>query len=235
MTWKPRIGALHEFAWSTGIHERHSSAPWSVFGRTDSLKMRRINPAIFKGHTTSAIGGIAAAYDLNDVTASFDAGVEHAFDAPVDAAGEKGTFTQVSIGGRSAFPTFGTQYFTFRGRSVFGFGDDVPPQRWAYLGGAGTLATVDLLALGGDKLLYVEGEYSVPLNRPLLPFVGAPVVSVRYAAGAAGVDKLPSLIQNIGAGIGVKLIKLEYHLDPNYKKTSYTRRHAASISFSLSL
>lgn len=234
-TYVGRVGGLHEYAWSTGLHTRHTEAPWSILGRSDTLKMRRNNPSIWKGHATSVTGGLNATYELGDVTAGFDGGIEHAFKAPTNLSGEDGQFTQFTLGGRSSFPTFGTQSFEFRGHAVFGMGDDVPPQRWAYLGGAGTLATVDLLALGGDKMVYVQGEYTYPLVRPVLPFVGAPVLSARYAAGSAGVGELPDFIQNIGVAIGVKLLKAEYHIDPNYKKTSYTRRSAFSIGFSLSL
>lgn len=235
MNWKPRIGVLHEYAWSAGIPTKHTRAPWSALGRTDSLKMRRPNPAILAGHTTSATGDVGLVYEQADVKVTLTTAVEHAFDSPAAFPGEDGGFTQVTLGSKAAFPTFGTQHFDFRGRGVFGFGDRVPPQRYVYLGGAGTLATVDLLALGGDRLLYVEGEYSIPLRRPILPFVGTPVVSLRYAAGAAGIDELPDLIQNIGIGIGVKLVKVEYHIDPNYRKTSFTDRRAFSIGFSLSL
>ncbi len=235
MSWKPRIGVLHEYAWSTGIPTRHTQAPWSALYRTDSLKMRRPNPAILAGHTTSATGGVGLVYEEADVKFTLTTAVEHAFDAPAVVAGEDGQFTQVTIGSKATFPTFNTQHFDFRGRGVFGFGDQPPPQRYVYLGGAGTLATVDLLALGGDRLLFVEGEYSIPIRRPILPFVGTPVLSLRYAAGAAGVDELPDLIQNIGVGIGVKLVKVEYHIDPNYQNTSFTDRRAFSIGFSLSL
>ena len=235
VTWKPRIGALHEYAWSTGFATKHTEAPWSAINKTDSLKMRRVNPAILKGHTTSAIGGVGMVYEEADVKVTVTGGLEHAFDAPTALASDDGQFTQVTIGSKAKFPTFGTQHFEFRGRGVFGFGDPVPPQRYVYLGGAGTLATVDLLAMGGDRLLYVEGEYSVPLRRPILPFVGTPVISLRYAAGAAGVDELPDLIQNIGVGLGVKMVKVEYHIDPNYRKTSFTDKNAFTIGFSLSL
>ena len=126
------------------------------------------------------------------------------------------------------------QTFAFRGHGVASW-DGAPPQRFAYLGGAGTLATVDLLALGGDRLFFAEGEYRYPLVRPLLPFVGAPVLSARYAVGSAGIDDLPDFIQNIGVGLGLKIVKVEYHLDPNYKKTSFTHKHAWSLGFSLSL
>ena len=235
VTWKPKIGVLHEFAWSTGVPTRHTNAPWSALSRKDSLKMRRPNPSIIEGHTTSATGGVGFVYEQADVKVSAMGGIEHAFDSPPVSATEEGHFTQVTLHSKATFPTFGTQHFEFRGHGVFGFGDDVPPQRYAYLGGAGTLATVDLLGFGGDKLLFVEGEYSIPLRRPILPYVGTPVLSLRYAAGAAGVDELPDLIQNLGVGIGVKLVKVEYHIDPNYRKTSFTDKSAFSIGFSLSL
>ena len=97
------------------------------------------------------------------------------------------------------------------------------------------MATVDLLAIGGDRLVYVEGEYDVPLTRPLLPFVGPPIVGLRYAAGSAGAGSLPDFIQNIGVTLGVKFIKAEYNVDPNYHKTDYSKRRAFSVGVSLSI
>ena len=201
----PRIGVLHENAWSTGTPVPHTSAPWSIFGRTGRLKMRRINPLVASGRTTSLTAGVDFDYDLAQTTAAIDFGVERAFESPGLFAIRRrsGPFTQVTFSGKAGFPTVGTQSFAFRGHAVWTPGKTAPPQRYAYLGGAGTLATVDLLALGGDRLAYVEGEYSVPLPAPLLPFVGVPIVSVRYAAGSAGVGALPDFIQDIGASIGV--------------------------------
>src|SRR6185437_9745483 len=48
------------------------------------------------------------------------------------------------------FPTFATQHFAFHAHGVLTAGDTAPPQRFAYLGGAGTLPTLDVLSLGGD-------------------------------------------------------------------------------------
>jgi hypothetical protein len=236
-TLTPRVGLLHEDAWSTGSAEPHTSAPWSFFGRTSDLKMRRPNPRVARGHTSSGMAGVNYTYDLNEMVVKLDANVEHAFDAPQYVRGPEltGNFTQITLDGQGTFPTIGTQSFSFRGHGVMTPGDGAPPQRYAYLGGAGTLATVDLLALGGDRLAYVEGEYDIPLPGPLLPFVGPPIIGVRYAAGAAGAGSLPDFIQNIGASIGVKFIKLEYHIDPNYHKTSYTHKNAFSVGLSLSM
>lgn len=233
----PRIGMLHEDAWSTGSAEPHSSAPWSIFGKTGVRKMRRSNPSIARGHTTSALAGASYDYDLKQMVVKVDGNIEHAFNAPEYTRRGKttGNFTQVTLDAKATFPTIGTQSFSFRGHGLVSPGDGAPPQRYSYLGGAGTLATVDLLALGGDRLVYVQGDYEIPLAKPILPFVGAPIIGLRYAAGSAGAGELPDFIQNIGATIGVKFIKVEYHIDPNYKKTAFTRKHAFSVGLSLSM
>jgi len=235
----PSIGALTENDWSTGSPVAHTNAPWSFFGKTDRLKMRRPNPAIQRGHVSSALGRVKAEYEREAVKATIDVALERAFDKPPTLLGShrdtSGDFTQLTLGSKVTFPTFRDQWFDFRGHALLTPGGVAPPQRFGYLGGAGTLATVDLLALGGDRLLYVEGEYSIPLAQVQLPLVGPPVVSLRYAAGAAGVGELPDFIQNLGVGLGVKFLKAEYHIDPNYKKTPFSRKHATSIGVSLSL
>ncbi|MEO7501611.1 MAG: hypothetical protein ABIW94_03125 [Gemmatimonadaceae bacterium] len=242
----PSVGGQLENDWSTGVPFRHTHAPWSLLKKTDSLKMRRPNPSIAKGHVNSILGRVKTDYERDDVKGNLDVGVEHAFDSPPtvfivsppdphSAVNSSGDFTQITIGSKASFLTFGEQSFAFRGHAVFTPGDIAPPQRFAYLGGAGTLATVDLLALGGDRLLFVEGEYSIPVPRVQLPFVGSPIVSLRYAAGSAGVSEFPDFIQNLGVGAGVRFLKIEYHIDPNYKKTTYTHKSAFAVGLSLSL
>ncbi len=237
-TLTPAVGARFERDWSTGVPFRHTNAPWSMFGKTDTLKMRRTNPSIDEGRINSALGRLVGEYEREGVKGSFEGLVEHSFRVPdrpgLDASDSESQFTQVTLHGVLGFPTFRTQRFDFRGHTVLS-GGGVPRQRFAYLGGAGTLATVDLLALGGDVLYFAEGTYSVPLERIILPIVGSPILSLRYAAGSAGQDDLPDLIQNIGFGLGVKMIKVEYHIDPNYKKTSFTHKTAFAVSLDLAL
>jgi hypothetical protein len=237
MTITPSIGVLHEFAWSTGDPLPHTSAPWSVFGRTDDLKMRRINPSVTRGHGTSALGGIILDYDDEVTKAGFSVRVEQSIDVPEVSTGTSGLtfdedFTQFTLHGRAEFPTFGLQRFVFKGHSVLTSGD-APPQRFSYLGGSSTLSTVDLLALGGDRLLFVEGEYQYPLKAPVLQFVGAPVVTLRYAAGSAGVKDLPDFIQNVSVGLSLKVIKVEYHIDPSYREAPYRDKSAFSLSLQM--
>jgi hypothetical protein len=236
MTITPSVGFQTEFDWSTGRHERHDEAPWSFFGRKDTLRMRRVNPEVGRGRLTSALASVAVAYEADELTGRVKVTAEHAFDSPLfffsdgDASDK---YTQVTVDAKAVFPTFGMQTFEFKGHGVTTTGGDAPPQRFAYLGGAGTLATVDLLAFGGDRLMYVQGEYNYPLVRPLLPLVGPPVLSLRYAAGSAGRAELPDLIQNIGVGVGLKLVKFEYQIDPNYTETPVTHKHAFSVSVSI--
>jgi hypothetical protein len=231
MSIVPSLGMLHEFAWSAGEPAAHTSAPWAAFGRKDDLKMRRINPAVVRGHTTSALGGLRVDYDDNVTKARLAMRAEHALDAP-ETVTLDGKFTQLTLDARADFPTFGLQRFKFQGHSVF-TGGDAPPQRFVYLGGSGTLSTVDLLALGGDRLLFVEGEYEYPLARPVLQFVGAPVLTLRYAAGAAGLGELDEFIHNLSAGISLKVVKVAYHIDPSYRETPYRDKTSFSLSFQM--
>ncbi|MDQ3673648.1 MAG: hypothetical protein M3365_04660 [Gemmatimonadota bacterium] len=241
-TLAPFLGGNIEKGWSTGSLVPDKT-PWSVFGRSHRLKMKRPNPAVLKGQISSIIGGIGVDYFRGELDAKLEATVEEALKSPHEECvfppggiicniGE-GSFTQATIHSTVVFPTFGAQTFAFRTHAVLTPSDFVPPQRYAYLGGAGTLATVDLLALGGDRLFFAEGEYKVPIERILLPVVGSPFIALRYAAGSAGVRELPSLIQNLGIGVGVSVLRVDYSIDPAGNRSPFSRRSAWSFGVSL--
>ena len=100
----------------------------------------------------------------------------------------KAAFTQTTLDGHVKFPTFGSQSFEFLGHAVLAGGNDfLPLQRWAYLGGSGTLATVDLLALGGDNLLFVQGDYIIPIERIQVPLLGSPFAASGTPRGRQGI------------------------------------------------
>jgi len=179
--------------------------------------------------------------------AKLDASVEHAFSTSFNFActfipstgaclSTPGSFTQGTVDSRVTFPTFGSQTFAFLAHALItGGGDIPPPQRFGYLGGSGTLATVDLLALGGDRLLYVQGDYLIPIEKIQLPLVGSPFLALRYAAGNAGVGRLPALIQNVGVGAGISIIRVDYSIDPAQNRSPLSRRSAVTVGVSLSL
>lgn len=240
-TLAPFLGGNFEKDWSTGSIDPPKT-PWSFYGRSDRLKMRRANPPVWKGEIASLIGGSGVDFFRGELDAKLEATFEHAFRAPLEACvfppggpvctSDETSFTQATVHATVLFPTFGTQTFAFRTHAVFPR-DDAPPQRYAYLGGAGTLATVDLLALGGDRLLFVEGEYKVPIERIVLGPAGSPFVALRYAAGSAGVGELPALIQNLGVGVGVSVLRVDYSIDPAQNRSPFSRRSAFTFGVSL--
>jgi len=243
----PYLGANIERDWSTGSLAPTKS-PWSVFGRKGNLKMRRPNPRVDIGSITSGLGGITTEVVRGGLEAKLDAMVEQSIRVALkpDCSGFTGpicpqaqstdNFTQLTIDGQVGFPTFGSQTFAFKGHAVVsGSGTPVPAQRFAYLGGTATLATVNLLALGGDHLLFVQGDYIIPFDRIQLPFVGPPFLGLRYAAGNAGIDGLPTLIQNLGVGVGASLFRVDYTIDPAQNRSPFSRKSAFSFGFSLAL
>ncbi len=242
--WTPFIGVNFEHDWSTGGIVPTKS-PWSFYGRTGDLRMRRPNPPVDKGHIGSALLGTGLELAKGDLESKLNVQVEHPFSTSYDAVciatpgglfcpqpGE--SFTQTTVNGSLKFPTFGTQTFSFTGHGVFTSSDvRAPAQRFAYLGGAGTLATVDLLALGGDRLLFVQGDYVIPLEKIQLPYVGNPFVALRYAAGNAGINELPSLIQNVGVGVGVGFLRVDFTIDPAHDRSPVSHRSAVTFGADL--
>ncbi len=221
---EPALGVQLENAWSTGSRTPPPKSPWSVFGKNSDEKMKRPNPAVMRGRISSAFLSSTLDWEKDQVAIQGSARVEAAFDAPAGAS----DFRQTTLDVRSKFPALLDHSFEFNLHWV-GTGNGIaPPQRHAYLGGSGTIATMDLLEQGGDKLFYVSGLYIVPITRIVLPIVGSPYIGLRYAAGAAGIGELPPLVQNITPMIGVRFLRAEYSIDPSSKKT------AISIGLSLS-
>src|SRR6266478_514199 len=195
------------------------------------------------------VGGAALQVVRGDLEGKLDANLEQSVRTALkpDCAGVPAfglcsqplpgdSFTQATFDGRVSFPTFGTQTFAFKGHAVMTGGSGITPvQRFAYLGGSSTLATVNLLALGGDRLLFVQGDYIIPIDQIQLPFVGSPYVGLRYAAGNAGVGGLPALIQNLGVGLGASFFRADYSIDPAQNRSPFSRKSAFSLGVSLSL
>jgi hypothetical protein len=97
-------------------------------------------------------------------------------------------------------------------------GDTAPPQRFAYLGGVGTLPTFDILQFGGDELVFIESAYHIPIEALRLRVIGAPTISLRYLVGAAGVGHVPGFQQNVAVRLALAGIFVEYAVDPERGK-----------------
>jgi hypothetical protein len=206
---EPFLGARWERSWPAGSPTVPSSVPWSLFGRRDATRMSRPNPPVTGGGITSILGGVRADWQRGGVVAAGNVGVEGALDAPV-----QGRFIQTTVDGRVTFPTFGTHSFQIETHVVLTSGDDTPSQRYAYIGGSGTISTMETLEQGGDQLLFIDSRYLIPLTRPRLPLLGAPVITLRHALGSAGVGTLPDFEQNIGLRLTLAILRFEVVVDP---------------------
>ena len=176
---------------------------WSLFGRRDSLKMARPNPLVERGNIGSALAG-AEFRTVGVVKSTVKLDLEQGF--PSAAA----TFSQVTVDGSVELPTFRTHLLRLHAHGVGTSRAAAPRARYAYLGGGRTLRTLDLLEQGGTSLVYLESRYLVPIERITLPFVGSPMIIIRDAFGAAGVGSLPPFQHEIGAGITLGPLTVEY-------------------------
>jgi len=230
-SFEPSVSVQSERAWSTGSRTTPPKSPWSFFGKNDEEKMKRPNPVVRKGSLSSAFLASNLDWEKDKVAITGEAKLEVAFDHSLsleNGPGSNSNFRQVTLDLQSNFPALMDHTFELHVHWV-GTGNGVaPPQRFSYLGGSGTIATMELLEQGGDKLFYASGLYMIPIRQITLPIVGSPYVGLRYAAGAAGIGELPPLVQNITPMAGVRFFRVEYSYDPSSKKSAF------SIGLSLS-
>jgi 3-deoxy-manno-octulosonate cytidylyltransferase (CMP-KDO synthetase) len=207
-----------------------TGGPWSFRGRHDVDDMLRPNPPVDNGTIASLIGGATVEWNAAELVARADVGIEAGSASADSVAGvptpDRRQFVQATFNGVISFPTFGLQSLRFEGHAVATTHGTTPRQRWAYLGGSGTISTLNLLSLGGDQLFYIDSRYSIPVERVQLPFVGSPVVTLRDALGGAAIGHWPTIHQAIGVRLSLSLAYIEYMIDP------VTRRDHLGFGFS---
>jgi hypothetical protein len=219
-TIEPFVGARVEH-----VHPISATGDvWSLFERDDSLKTRRLNPLVEPGDLRSALVGADLEAFASTMTGKLSVRLEQSFATPAATS----RFLQLTVHGSVEFPTFGTQSLKVKAHAVATSGDAVPMSRYVYLGGSGTLSTLDLLEQGGSSLVFVENRYMIPIEALKLPMIGSPVFSIRDAFGGAGNGRIPSLQHEIGAGIGASIL----HLDVN---TGVAGRKRTNLSLGVSL
>src|SRR5260370_11439733 len=131
-------------------------------------------------------------------------------------------FVQMTVDGQINVPTFGLQRYRFDVHAILSRGDTAPLQRYGYLGGAGTLGTIEpLLSLGGDELLFLENRYIIPVPALKLPLVGSPTVTLRHILGTAAVQHLPALTQIVGLRLSPLLVRGELLMDTRTRKAEF--------------
>lgn len=189
---------------------------FSFHGRKSDEKGSRPNPLVESGRLNSGLFGAEFRDSAGVVRSRGSILVEKSFDTMTGTS----AFTQLTVDGHVAFPTFGAQSMAFRGHLVATAGDRVPRARYAYLGGSGTLPVLELLEQGGDELLFVESRYLYPLGAVTLPMVGHPVLTLKHIMGAAGVGSLPNLEQELGLGLGLSALRIDLTTDVAHHRGS---------------
>ena len=225
-TLSPYVGARLESATSVRPGLNPTSGPWSFFGRRDSDDMRRPNPAIDPGNTASALAGLELNWATSDITARVR--LDEEFGAFGENCGAcdlvaQANFAQTTFDGTITFPTFATERLRVDGHAVItSHGDVTLPQRWAYVGGPGSIPTIDMLSRGGDQLLYMDARYEIPLDRVTLPLAGAPIVTLREILGGAALGRFPTLAQATGVRLSAGFFYVEWLVDPATRRQHHT-------------
>jgi hypothetical protein len=214
-----------------------TGGPWSFRGRRDRDDMLRPNPRIDDGTLASGIAGVRALWSGADVqakaTLDFEAGETNR------SIGASNGFGQATFDGSIQFSTFKTQSLRIEGHVVasVGFGatgdavtvpgtarvtsSRVPRQRWAYVGGPGSVPTLELLERGGDQLVYLDARYNIPIERLQLPLAGPPTVTLREVLAGADVAKFPSIAQSMGVRVSASVLYVEFMFDPDRRSSQF--------------
>ena len=157
-----------------------ANAPWSLL-KPDSI---RSNPAIDDGIITSGILGLTGEWIGLTSVINYHGAIEVAVEGAV--GGEFG-FNAFALNGEYAMQALAnhTLELETRFQGPLPGTDLLPRQRWGILGGSGTLYTFETGQFRGDHLAFLESEYSIPIDRIRLPFIGSPALEFLHAIGMA--------------------------------------------------
>ena len=205
VTFEPFVGGRFEKVGPITV----ATNVFSFSGRTSIEHMGRPNPLVEPGEIGSALLGAMLEYRVGPVRAKLSGEGEHGFRTPANTS----SFTQLTLDGAIEFPTFGSQRLLVDAHAVTTAGDSTPRARYAYLGRGGTLPLLELLEQGGDRLVFVESRYQIPIAALVLPMVGPPTLHLRHLMGGAGVGSLPDLEQELGVGVGISVVRFEATFD----------------------
>ncbi len=214
----PYLGLSVERGRSVRPDSFATSAPWTLFNRDDDDRDDRFrpNPAIDPGDIQSVLAGLTWAGSQSGVVWEFRADGELGSLTHAQTRTTQG-FGQLTVDAGLAFPTFASQWLELGGHAVTSAGS-APRQRWAYIGGSGTLPTLELLQEGGDELLFFGGTYQIPINQIQLPFLGPPILGLREILGGASSGGFPAIHQAMGVRLTVRRIFAEFLYDPDLKR-----------------
>ncbi|HEX7051309.1 MAG TPA: hypothetical protein VF188_13970 [Longimicrobiales bacterium] len=170
-----------------------SGDPWVAFG--DPF---RFNPPIDEGRINEVLVTAAGEWVGESAAVEGEAGIEVAG----ELLGGDFSFGRFVTTGEWAMDALANHLLEvewyFQG-PLPGTGS-LPRQRWSFVGGGGTLPTFEIGEFRGDRVVFVETEYIIPLPERLrLPIIGVPDLELVHAFGMAWTEDADrDLEQNIG-------------------------------------
>jgi hypothetical protein len=199
-TWLgPRVGVQVERARSL---ETEPDLP-SLTG----TGLRRPNPPVLDGMIVSGIAGSSLRWRGQTVQFDGYGQVEQGFG---DAQ-----FTHGTVWGDFLTTTFRLQTLHVYARAHLPLAGDVPPQRFAILGGPATLPTTSIGRFRGDHLVFVGSDYAIPLPRRIqVPLLGQPSIEIVHSIGSAWNGDAPAFLQNVGGGVRFFLARVGVVVNP---------------------
>lgn len=167
--------------------------PWTLFGDDP-----RPNLPINEGRISSLVLELAG--DWIGRNAAAEAGVDFEFAESV--LGGDFSFGRFVAWGEWAMDALADHLLEveWRFQGPLPGTESLPLQRWSFVGGSGTLNTFDVAEFRGDRLVFVESMYRIPLpERMSLWILGPPELQLIHAIGMAWSEFTDrDLEQNIG-------------------------------------
>jgi hypothetical protein len=184
--------------------------PWTVF-EPDSV---RPNPRISEGRIASAVLRLDSEWELATSAAQLQLELEGGFEA---LGGDFG-FGRFLVIAEYAMRALADHTLEIQGyfQGPLPGTDSLPRQRWTFVGGSGTLYTFETAQFPGDRVAFVESDYSIPLPERLrVPLLGRPNIELLHNAGMAwSHGQTPTFEQNLGVRLRFPLVHARFVLDP---------------------
>lgn len=199
--------------------------PWHLLG--DSL---RFNPPIDPGTIASIGAGAAVTWEGRSTAAELGARTDFAG----RVAGGDFEFSRYLVWGEWSMAAIANHALEvyWRAQGPLPGTDSLPRQRWSFVGGSGTLYTFDVAQFTGDRLVFVETRYVIPLpDRVRLPVIGAPDLVFLHTAGMAWThDARRDLEQNIGVELRFFGLSLRAITNPAHASHDFEVNAGLSLS-----
>lgn len=181
--------------------------PWSLFDELD-----RPNPFVAEGTVASVLAATAVRWQGRVSSFAGEGWVERTLP-------EAGDFDFTRWVAEGTFVTQGLRRdeVSVSARVMGTLGGEVaPPQRWSFVGGPNTLPTFEIAELRGDRLVFVEAAYGIPIQRYALPVLGPPTLRLEYRTGTAWLTgtEPPRWLQNVGARLEFSVLHAGVWVDP---------------------